>query len=75
MKQRQKKDYATAAMTGDEQTRRRIIMNDCPVCGARPGNPCVTTRGNHERLTTSWISFCHQPPKLINLVNNLYLNP
>ena len=50
---KQKKDYATAAMTGDEQTRRRIILNDCPVCGARPGNPCVTTRGNQPGWLTN----------------------
>lgn len=28
-------------------------MNDCPVCGARPGNPCVTTRGNQPGWLTN----------------------
>jgi len=50
---KKQKNNATVALGDDNAVRRRTIMNECPVCGARPGNPCVTTRGNQPGWLTN----------------------
>tara|TARA_Y100000310_G_scaffold277417_1_gene295137 strand:+ start:50 stop:568 length:519 start_codon:yes stop_codon:yes gene_type:complete len=48
-----KKNNKTTPLSDDNEIRRRTILNECPVCGAQPGNPCVTTRGNQPGWLTN----------------------